>query len=79
MPQNDKDMQQHQYMAMFETGVNKNEKLKQNQIKACRENFYLKKIAILLSCFALYGLVVWIFLDPMFSIMPILSANACFY
>lgn len=48
-------------------------------MKACRENFYFKKLAILLACFNLYGLAVYLWLDPFFSIMPILSADSCFY
>lgn len=64
-------------MTVFEKDLNDHDKIKDIKIKDCRENHYIKKMAYYLIGLTTFGIICFFNLDPVFMMMPVLSAKSC--
>ena len=65
--------------SQFEQKIKMTEQKKEKELYSCRENHYLKQMLYIIFAFFLYGVIVILFLDPMFMFMPIYRSDECHY
>ena len=72
-------MARHKNMtaSQFEKRLIKNERKKEKELYDCREQHYIKLIVLIITFFALFGILVYLQLDPFFMFMPIYRSDSC--
>lgn len=61
----------------FEEELIKNQTKRENEIKACQEAFFIKRIALIVLGTTIFGVCSYLYIDPFFDFMPIFRATAC--
>lgn len=63
--------------SQFEKRLLKNERKKEKELYDCREQHYIKLIVLIITFFTLFGILVYLQLDPFFMFMPIYRSDQC--
>jgi hypothetical protein len=63
--------------SIFEKRMLSNQTKREKEFMSCREEYFLKKILVIVLVFTFYGFLVFIWPDPMVTFMPIFSSTSC--
>ena len=63
--------------SVFEKRMLSNQEKREKEFLSCREEYFIKKILIIVTGFSLYGFLAFLVPDPMMTFIPIFSSTSC--